>query len=64
LTPHFFAIVLVEQLRLALDQENIESRPLWKPMQLQPVFDIHRSLAMAPQKNYLTKAYAYPPAPI
>ncbi len=27
-----------EQLRLALEQENIESRPLWKPMHLQPVF--------------------------
>jgi dTDP-4-amino-4,6-dideoxygalactose transaminase len=28
-----------EQLRLALEQENIESRPLWKPMHLQPVFE-------------------------
>ncbi|MCL9769719.1 aminotransferase class I/II-fold pyridoxal phosphate-dependent enzyme [Flavobacterium sp. HXWNR69] len=27
-----------EGLRLALEQENIESRPLWKPMHLQPVF--------------------------
>lgn len=27
-----------EDLRLALEQENIESRPLWKPMHLQPVF--------------------------
>lgn len=27
-----------EELRLALDAENIESRPLWKPMHLQPVF--------------------------
>lgn len=27
-----------EVLRLALDAENIESRPLWKPMHLQPVF--------------------------
>jgi dTDP-4-amino-4,6-dideoxygalactose transaminase len=27
-----------EQLRLHLDQFNIESRPLWKPMHLQPVF--------------------------
>ncbi|GAA0720800.1 DegT/DnrJ/EryC1/StrS family aminotransferase [Aquimarina litoralis] len=29
---------LREQLRLALAKENIESRPLWKPMHLQPVF--------------------------
>lgn len=28
-----------EDLRLALDQESIESRPLWKPMHLQPVFE-------------------------
>ena len=27
-----------EDLRLSLDSENIESRPLWKPMHLQPVF--------------------------
>lgn len=27
-----------EQLRLAFEKENIESRPLWKPMHLQPVF--------------------------
>lgn len=27
-----------EKLRLALEEENIESRPLWKPMHLQPVF--------------------------
>ena len=27
-----------EKLRLALEKENIESRPMWKPMHLQPVF--------------------------
>ncbi len=27
-----------EQLRLALDAVNIEARPLWKPMHLQPIF--------------------------
>jgi dTDP-4-amino-4,6-dideoxygalactose transaminase len=27
-----------EDLRLAMEQENIETRPLWKPMHLQPVF--------------------------
>lgn len=27
-----------QDLRLALEQENIESRPLWKPMHLQPIF--------------------------
>lgn len=28
----------IDQIRLALEAENIESRPLWKPMHLQPVF--------------------------
>ena len=28
-----------EDLRLALEAQNIESRPLWKPMHLQPVFE-------------------------
>jgi pyridoxal phosphate-dependent aminotransferase EpsN len=27
-----------EEVRLALESENIESRPLWKPMHLQPLF--------------------------
>lgn len=28
-----------EDLRLALEADNIESRPLWKPMHLQPIFE-------------------------
>lgn len=28
-----------EDIRLALLEENIETRPLWKPMHLQPIFD-------------------------
>jgi len=28
-----------EDLRLALDADNIESRPMWKPMHLQPIFE-------------------------
>jgi dTDP-4-amino-4,6-dideoxygalactose transaminase len=34
-----------EEIRLAMDEENIESRPLWKPMHQQPVF--------SSSKNYL-----------
>ena len=30
-----------ESLRLALENANIESRPLWKPMHLQPIFEKH-----------------------
>jgi dTDP-4-amino-4,6-dideoxygalactose transaminase len=28
-----------EDVRIALDRENIESRPLWKPMHMQPVYE-------------------------
>jgi dTDP-4-amino-4,6-dideoxygalactose transaminase len=34
--------VAVETVRLALEAENIESRPVWKPMHLQPVFRGYR----------------------
>jgi dTDP-4-amino-4,6-dideoxygalactose transaminase len=34
-----------EEIRLAMDKENIETRPLWKPMHQQPIF--------ASSKNYL-----------
>jgi dTDP-4-amino-4,6-dideoxygalactose transaminase len=30
--------ITTEELRVALEKENIESRPLWKPMHLQPIF--------------------------
>ncbi|MFA6402612.1 MAG: aminotransferase class I/II-fold pyridoxal phosphate-dependent enzyme [Salinivirgaceae bacterium] len=36
--PELTGGVTRETIRLALDAENIESRPLWKPMHLQPVF--------------------------
>ena len=32
------SLELREKIRLSLEKENIESRPLWKPMHLQPVF--------------------------
>src|SRR5690606_26512616 len=44
---HWLSVILIdkdecgvsqEDLRLALEIENIESRPLWKPMHMQPVF--------------------------
>ena len=36
--PEKTAGVTSEDIRLALEKVNIESRPLWKPMHLQPVF--------------------------
>jgi dTDP-4-amino-4,6-dideoxygalactose transaminase len=32
-----------EEIRLAMDDENIETRPLWKPMHQQPVFTYSKS---------------------
>jgi dTDP-4-amino-4,6-dideoxygalactose transaminase len=36
--PELTGGVTRETIRLALEKENIESRPLWKPMHLQPIF--------------------------
>lgn len=33
--------IKAETLRVALEAENIESRPLWKPMHLQPIFSTY-----------------------
>ena len=30
--------ITTEKIRMALNEDNIESRPLWKPMHLQPIF--------------------------
>jgi dTDP-4-amino-4,6-dideoxygalactose transaminase len=38
LNPALSGGITREDLRLALERDNIESRPLWKPMHLQPVF--------------------------
>ena len=38
INPEAMSRVNPETLRLALEAENIESRPIWKPMHLQPVF--------------------------
>jgi dTDP-4-amino-4,6-dideoxygalactose transaminase len=37
ITPELFGVDR-ESVRLVLEEENIESRPVWKPMHLQPVF--------------------------
>lgn len=34
-----------DDIRLALEKENIESRPLWKPMHMQPVFEHYPQFA-------------------
>jgi dTDP-4-amino-4,6-dideoxygalactose transaminase len=46
-----------EAIRLALEAENIESRPVWKPMHLQPVFDTCNGVASnGGKKTYPARA--------
>ena len=49
-----------EQVRLALEAENIESRPCWKPMHLQPVFARHRVRGGAVAQNIFERGLCLP----
>jgi len=54
ITPEIFGADR-EKVRLALEAENIESRPVWKPMHLQPVFRSQESEAK--NRNNLKETY-------
>ncbi|WP_294922067.1 UDP-N-acetylbacillosamine transaminase [Sulfuricurvum sp.] len=47
-------------IRLALEEENIESRPLWKPMHLQPLFKGALSLHNGTSQNLFDKGLCLP----
>jgi len=49
-----------EQIRLALERENIECRPVWKPMHLQPVFKNCRSIAGSVSKDLFNRGLCLP----
>jgi len=49
-----------EKIRLALEKENIESRPLWKPMHLQPVFEKHPVYTEGVSENLFEKGLCLP----
>jgi dTDP-4-amino-4,6-dideoxygalactose transaminase len=49
-----------EDIRLALEQENIESRPLWKPMHMQPVFKRYPSFANGVSKKLFQTGLCLP----
>jgi pyridoxal phosphate-dependent aminotransferase EpsN len=49
-----------EDIRLALEKENIESRPLWKPMHLQPVFQSCRIRGGAVTEKLFTEGLCLP----
>lgn len=49
-----------ERIRLALEKENIESRPLWKPMHLQPVFKEFPSYVDGTSEDLFEKGLCLP----
>lgn len=57
LTPSF---AYRENLRLALLEENIESRPLWKPMHLQPIFAKYPNYSNGTSENLFERGLCLP----
>jgi len=49
-----------EQLRLHLEKDNIESRPLWKPMHLQPVFKEYKSYVNGVSEDLFNRGLCLP----
>ena len=49
-----------EQLRLHLEKDNIESRPLWKPMHLQPVFKDCKSYVNGISEDFFNRGLCLP----
>lgn len=53
----------VEALRLCLDRAKIESRPLWKPMHLQPIYKNSPSYLNGTSENLFKKGICLPAGP-
>ena len=49
-----------EKIRLALAEENIEARPLWKPMHLQPVFNDCKAYTNGVSEDLFQKGLCLP----
>jgi dTDP-4-amino-4,6-dideoxygalactose transaminase len=49
-----------ESLRMALEKENIESRPLWKPMHLQPIFETYPAYLDNTSENMFDRGLCLP----
>ena len=57
LTPSF---KYREQIRHSLLKENIESRPLWKPMHLQPIFENYLNFSDGTSENLFERGLCLP----
>ena len=44
----------------ALEEENIESRPIWKPMHIQPIFSKYDSVGGEVAEEYFEKGICLP----
>lgn len=49
-----------EKIRLTLEKDNIESRPLWKPMHLQPVFEQYPKYVNGVSEDLFEKGLCLP----
>jgi pyridoxal phosphate-dependent aminotransferase EpsN len=49
-----------EQVRLALEEQNIEARPVWKPMHMQPLFERCRVVGGAVAETLFNKGLCLP----
>lgn len=57
LTPSY---KIRERIRLALLQENIESRPLWKPLHMQPVFEEYMNFSDGTSEDFFNRGLCLP----
>lgn len=57
LTPSF---EIRERIRLALLDENIESRPLWKPLHLQPIFNEYKKFVDGTSESLFSRGLCLP----
>ncbi|TVZ51353.1 DegT/DnrJ/EryC1/StrS family aminotransferase [Dokdonia sp. Hel_I_53] len=70
ISNHWLSVILVdplksggitkENLRIALEKNNIESRPLWKPMHLQPLYNYYPYYGEDVSENLFLKGLCLP----
>ena len=48
------------KIRLNLEKENIETRPLWKPMHMQPVFSKYLSFVNGNSEEFFNRGLCLP----
>jgi dTDP-4-amino-4,6-dideoxygalactose transaminase len=52
-----------EKIRLELKKNNIESRPLWKPMHLQPIFNTFQAITNGTSEDLFNRGLCLPSGP-